>query len=59
MSITVAIVPTPIPAFVARGRRVVLDADLAQLMEVPTKRLNGQVRQHPARFPAIGRDIAA
>ena len=54
MSITVAIVPTPIPVFVARGRRVVLDADLAQLMEVPTKRLNEQVRQHPARFPAIG-----
>jgi len=34
-----------------RGRRVILDADLADLYGVPTKRLNEQVRRNPGRFP--------
>lgn len=34
-----------------RGQKVILDADLATLYGVPTKRLNEQVRRNPARFP--------
>jgi hypothetical protein len=34
-----------------RGRRVMLDADLAILYGVTTKRLNEQVRRNAARFP--------
>jgi hypothetical protein len=34
-----------------RGQRVMLDADLAQLYDVPTSRLNQQVRRNQARFP--------
>jgi hypothetical protein len=34
-----------------RGKRVILDADLARIYEVPTKRLNEQVRRNPDRFP--------
>ena len=34
-----------------RGRKVMLDTDLAELYEVPTKRLNEQVRRNAARFP--------
>lgn len=34
-----------------RGQRVLLDADLAVLYGVPTKRLNEQVRRNLARFP--------
>jgi len=37
--------------FVVRGRRVMLDSDLAQLYGVPTKRLNEQVRRNQDRFP--------
>ena len=37
---------------VIRGQRVLLDADLAQLYEVETKRFNEQIRRNPARFPA-------
>lgn len=37
--------------FTVRGRRVVLDCDLAALYGVPTKRLNEQVRRSPQRFP--------
>jgi hypothetical protein len=37
--------------FSVRGRRVILDSDLAELYGVPTKRLNEQVRRNPARFP--------
>jgi ORF6N domain len=36
---------------VLRGRRVVLDADLALLYGVPTKRFNEQVRRNLRRFP--------
>ena len=36
---------------VLRGQRVMLDADLAALFEVPTKRLNEQVKRNGAKFP--------
>jgi len=35
-----------------RGQRVMLDADLAKLYEVTTKRLNEQVKRNRNRFPA-------
>jgi hypothetical protein len=35
-----------------RGRKVILDADLARIYGVPTKRLNEQVRRNADRFPA-------
>jgi len=34
-----------------RGQRVILDADLAALYSVPTKRLNERVRRNAERFP--------
>ncbi len=34
-----------------RGKRVMLDADLARLYGVTTKRLNEQVRRNADRFP--------
>ena len=34
-----------------RGQRVILDADLARIYGVPTKRLNEQVRRNARRFP--------
>lgn len=34
-----------------RGQRVMLDSDLAELYEVPTKRLNEQVKRNQERFP--------
>lgn len=34
-----------------RGQRVILDADLAALYAVPTKRLNEQVKRNADRFP--------
>ena len=34
-----------------RGQRVILDADLAALYEVSTKRLNEQVKRNADRFP--------
>ena len=37
--------------YVIRGQRVMLDADLAHLYDVPTKRLNEQVRRNRDRFP--------
>jgi hypothetical protein len=37
--------------FVIRGQKVILDADLAQLYGVTTKRLNEQVRRNRDRFP--------
>ena len=36
---------------VLRGQRVIVDADLAALYGVPTKRLNEQVRRNAERFP--------
>ncbi len=38
--------------FTLRGQRVIVDADLAALYGVPTKRLNEQVRRNEERFPA-------
>ena len=35
-----------------RGQRVILDADLAELYGVTTKRLNEQVKRNRGRFPA-------
>src|SRR5271170_1339452 len=37
---------------ILRGQRVILDADLAALYEVPTKRLNEQVKRNADRFPS-------
>lgn len=37
---------------VIRGQKVMLDADLARLYEVPTKRLNEAVKRNLKRFPA-------
>ena len=34
-----------------RGQRVLLDADLAQLYEVETRRLNEQIKRNMGRFP--------
>jgi hypothetical protein len=34
-----------------RGKRVIVDADLAHFYGVPTKRLNEQVRRNRSRFP--------
>lgn len=35
-----------------RGQRVMLDADLAEIYGVPTKRLNEQLRRNRKRFPS-------
>ncbi len=37
--------------FLIRGKKVMLDRDLALLYEVPTKRLNEQVKRNRERFP--------
>lgn len=37
--------------FLVRGHKVMLDSDLAELYEVPTKRLNEAVRRNRDRFP--------
>ncbi|HEY1717162.1 MAG TPA: ORF6N domain-containing protein [Verrucomicrobiae bacterium] len=37
--------------FTLRGQKVILDADLAELYDVPTKRLNEQVKRNADRFP--------
>jgi hypothetical protein len=37
--------------FLVRGQKVMLDADLAKLYGVPTRRLNEQVRRNTDRFP--------
>ncbi len=34
-----------------RGRKVILDSDLAELYGVPTKRLNEQIKRNKERFP--------
>ena len=38
--------------FTVRGKRVILDADLARIYGVATKRLNEQVRRNADRFPS-------
>jgi hypothetical protein len=37
--------------FTIRGQRVMLDADLAELFGVPTRRLNEQIKRNLERFP--------
>ena len=37
--------------YLVRGEKVMLDHDLALLYEVPTMRLNEQVRRNSKRFP--------
>lgn len=37
--------------YVIRGRKVMLDSDLARLYEVETGALNRQVRRNKTRFP--------
>jgi len=37
--------------FVMRGKKVMLDRDLAQLYRVTTKRLNEQAKRNIKRFP--------
>ena len=37
--------------FILRGRKVILDSDLAALYGVPVKRLNEQVKRNADRFP--------
>jgi hypothetical protein len=36
--------------FLIRGRKVMLDSDLADLYQVTTKRLNEAVKRNPGRF---------
>lgn len=38
--------------FLIRGQKVMLDSDLAKLYEVPTHRLNEQVKRNSKRFPS-------
>lgn len=38
--------------YLIRGHKVMLDRDLAELYEVPTRRLNEQVKRNITRFPA-------
>ena len=37
--------------FVIRGHRIMIDADLAEVYDVTTKRLNEQVKRNAERFP--------
>ena len=48
---TALAVPLERRIWVVRGRKVMLDADLAELYGVTTKRLNEQVRRNRERFP--------
>jgi hypothetical protein len=43
--------PTLPPIHTVRGRRIVLDSDLAALYGVPTRRLNEAVKRNLERFP--------
>jgi hypothetical protein len=43
--------PISSPTLNLRRQKVILDADLAELYGVPTKRLNEQVKRHADRFP--------
>jgi hypothetical protein len=46
--------PPDIDSLIAtvRGHKVILDADLALVYGVPTKRLNEQIKRNPGRFPS-------
>jgi hypothetical protein len=50
MSVPVELIERRI--YVIRGRKVMLDSDLAELYGVPPKRLNEQVRRNLRRFPS-------
>ena len=47
-----AMTPLEQRIFLLRGQKVMLDADLAEVYGVSTKRLNEQVRRNAQRFPA-------
>ena len=54
----VAVSKLPVPVqlvdrriYMIRGQKVMLDADLAELYQVPTKRVNEQVQRNRGRFP--------
>ncbi len=38
--------------YLVRGHKVMLDRDLTEMYEVPTRRLNEQVKRNSARFPS-------
>ena len=46
------IVPVEELIRLVRGQRVILDADLAHVYGVPTKRLNEAIKRAPERFPS-------
>jgi len=48
---TVATRPVESLIHIIRGQKVMFDADLAALYEVPTKRLNEAVKRNASRFP--------
>jgi hypothetical protein len=53
---TISKLPVPVQLverriYMIRGQKVMLDADLAELYQVPTKRVNEQVQRNPGRFP--------
>lgn len=53
-SATQILVPSPYierRIYVIRGQKVMLDSDLAEMYQVPTKRLNEAVKRNLARFP--------
>jgi hypothetical protein len=50
-STSITHLPNAARIFTVRGKRVILDSDLAELYDVPTKQLNQQVRRNPGRFP--------
>ena len=59
MANTIKLTPAPVAVevitsriVVVRGQKVILDADLAALYEVPTKRFNEAVKRNLAKFPA-------
>ena len=54
--VTVSKLPVPVQLvdrriYMIRGQKVMLDADLAELYQVPTKRVNEQVQRNRGRFP--------
>lgn len=56
LSTTAAKLPVPVETiarriYLIRGLKVMLDADLAELYQVPTKRLNEAVKRNLDRFP--------
>ena len=52
MSTALTTLRLPARILTLRGQRVMVDADLAELYGVPTRRLNEQVKRNAARFPA-------